>query len=313
MECPSPERLKAEVGAGSPENASHEFWLHLESCRACRECLLEYGGKHNTSGNLVARLVSDASQQSGCPSAEALSDFAAGRLPAQESEQLGLHVQACQACSADIVDLRSWLAEMGRLQRQAFYPKPRLSFGDWLSLRTQRLCRQSPLWNAVAAGTAAVAIIVLGIGFMLLSSRPQVLYADTEPFWIWTFPKLVIGAGFFALMCAFALLVSEARHAAVRRQHAWLEIVGPDRERILVLDRKITSIGRMAENVLVLPDPEVSRRHARICWTGKGFVAVDLTSSNGTLVNGVAVESALISDGDCVRIGSWTLRFRQGK
>jgi hypothetical protein len=62
---------------------------------------------------------------------------------------------------------------------------------------------------------------------------------------------------------------------------------------------------------IVLPDPEVSRRHAAVRATAAGPAVEDLGSSNGTFVNGVRIEGTRqLADGDRVRFGNteWELR-----
>ena len=79
--------------------------------------------------------------------------------------------------------------------------------------------------------------------------------------------------------------------------------------RELKLDADVT-IGREGCDV-VLPDPEVSRRHAALRMTGSGPAVEDLGSSNGTFVNAQRVEGVMqISEGDVVRFGNteWELR-----
>src|SRR5918995_49560 len=79
--------------------------------------------------------------------------------------------------------------------------------------------------------------------------------------------------------------------------------------RELQLDADAT-IGREGCDV-VLPDPEVSRRHAAIRSTGTGVAVEDLGSSNGTFVNGERVSGTRpLSHGDVVRFGNteWELR-----
>jgi hypothetical protein len=46
------------------------------------------------------------------------------------------------------------------------------------------------------------------------------------------------------------------------------------------------SLGADADNDVVLNDPLVSGRHARLSWDGVGWWLEDLGSTNGTLVNG---------------------------
>ena len=69
--------------------------------------------------------------------------------------------------------------------------------------------------------------------------------------------------------------------------------------------RRIT-IGRHADNVLVLKNPRVSRYHAVIEQFGARFRLSDLKSDNGTFVNGqrlAANQSRLLRDGDEIRLG----------
>jgi hypothetical protein len=63
------------------------------------------------------------------------------------------------------------------------------------------------------------------------------------------------------------------------------------------------TVGRAEDNDLVLADPEVSRRHARLEPDGEGWRAVDLGSTNGTWVNGARVSEATIAAGDDVAFG----------
>jgi len=49
------------------------------------------------------------------------------------------------------------------------------------------------------------------------------------------------------------------------------------------------TIGRDADNDIVLAGRQVSRHHAQVRWTGTQFVVDDLGSKNGTFVNGLPV------------------------
>ncbi len=75
--------------------------------------------------------------------------------------------------------------------------------------------------------------------------------------------------------------------------------------------RRIT-IGRHSSNVLVLAHPRVSRYHAVIEQFGARFRLRDLSSDNGTFVNGKRVEKeAWIQEGDEIHIGSYRLVFQE--
>ncbi len=66
---------------------------------------------------------------------------------------------------------------------------------------------------------------------------------------------------------------------------------------------RITTIGRSSDNHLVLPGTHVSRNHATIERTVKGFVLTDLDSKNGTYINNKPVKSTVLNVGDKVKIG----------
>ena len=72
-------------------------------------------------------------------------------------------------------------------------------------------------------------------------------------------------------------------------------------------------LGRDLEGIIDIPSPSVSRRHARIRVLERDATIEDLDSKNGTYVRGARVSAAPVplSDGDELRIGSVSLRFRQ--
>ena len=69
------------------------------------------------------------------------------------------------------------------------------------------------------------------------------------------------------------------------------------------------TIGRSLKSALVLEDPSVSRRHARVFLSGEDYVIEDLDSSNGTRVNGAYVTRQVLHPGDLVEIGPYRFRF----
>lgn len=73
-----------------------------------------------------------------------------------------------------------------------------------------------------------------------------------------------------------------------------------------------TCLGRAADNDIVLRDPQVSRYHATITFTGAEWTIVDLGSANGTTVNGVRIDRPRqLRHGDVIAIGSEQLVFQQ--
>lgn len=71
-------------------------------------------------------------------------------------------------------------------------------------------------------------------------------------------------------------------------------------------------LGRETVDGVALDSPSVSRRHARLVVTDRGATIEDLGSKNGTLLRGKRVSAAAgLSDGDELRVGSVSLRFRK--
>lgn len=69
-------------------------------------------------------------------------------------------------------------------------------------------------------------------------------------------------------------------------------------------------IGRSPDNDVVVPDLVVSRYHAELRTTGPGRAEiVDLGSHNGTYVNGVRVDHAVLTEEDLLGIGHATFRL----
>jgi len=75
-------------------------------------------------------------------------------------------------------------------------------------------------------------------------------------------------------------------------------------EHTVVLDGAALTIGRAADNDLVLADSRVSRHHARISGRAGRLVLVDLGSTNGTVVNGSRVTEIVLGFGDQLALGT---------
>ena len=69
-------------------------------------------------------------------------------------------------------------------------------------------------------------------------------------------------------------------------------------------------IGRAEENQLRMAQPGVSRKHALVCATDRGYMIQDLESQNGTFVNGSRISEHTLADGDEIAIGNVQLVFR---
>jgi hypothetical protein len=85
-------------------------------------------------------------------------------------------------------------------------------------------------------------------------------------------------------------------------------LILPSGERVDIGSQPLV-VGRMPECDITLSDQNVSRRHAEVKATSRGFVVTDLGSTNGTMVNGVRINGEhLISNGDIVSFGSTYVR-----
>ncbi len=67
------------------------------------------------------------------------------------------------------------------------------------------------------------------------------------------------------------------------------------------------SIGRSADNDLVLVDTRVSRHHARLRTSHGMLVLTDLGSTNGCRVNGIRIDEVVLGSGDTIELGDTVL------
>jgi hypothetical protein len=94
----------------------------------------------------------------------------------------------------------------------------------------------------------------------------------------------------------------------VRGPRATLAVVERSgRRRTVVADGGSLTIGRTADNALVLDDDRVSRRHARLQARDGVLVLLDLDSTNGTRVNGERIREVAVGMGDLIEIGESTI------
>jgi len=68
-------------------------------------------------------------------------------------------------------------------------------------------------------------------------------------------------------------------------------------------------VGRAPTSDIPIIDPTISRRHAELHSTDKGFVIRDLGSSNGTFVNGSRIDSGRAAAGDLISFGKVGFRL----
>ncbi len=94
--------------------------------------------------------------------------------------------------------------------------------------------------------------------------------------------------------------------------HAVLRVVGRDGvERTIEVDGTPLSLGRAADNGLVITDARVSRHHARLQARRGMLVFTDLGSTNGSRLNGVRVDECALGMGDRLLVGDTVLVVEQ--
>ena len=80
---------------------------------------------------------------------------------------------------------------------------------------------------------------------------------------------------------------------------------GPDSGKVIELTQGELVIGRNAPANLIIANPEISRRHARIFLQQGSYILEDLRSSNGTFVNGQRIQGLqMLTDGAEIRLGT---------
>ncbi len=80
-------------------------------------------------------------------------------------------------------------------------------------------------------------------------------------------------------------------------------------DRFFVSPTGVTTIGRGSDNDIVIAGAAASVHHCRLDQKDKTFTLVDLGSTNKTWVNGKAVESAVLRNGDEIVVGDSVFAF----
>lgn len=92
-----------------------------------------------------------------------------------------------------------------------------------------------------------------------------------------------------------------------RKTHGELELADGSKHPLATAR---TVVGRGKDADVRLADASVSRRHAAFTVVGDRVQIEDLGSTNGMTVNGERVQTATLSDGDSVVLGSATIVYR---
>ncbi|MHC1719966.1 MAG: FHA domain-containing protein [Clostridiaceae bacterium] len=94
-----------------------------------------------------------------------------------------------------------------------------------------------------------------------------------------------------------------------------LEILNPGnssglRKGSVIPVKGLVTIGRKADNILVLDDPYASSYHAKVYIKNGDCIIEDMDSTNGTILNGEKlIGKEYLVSGDEINIGNVSLRF----
>ena len=89
--------------------------------------------------------------------------------------------------------------------------------------------------------------------------------------------------------------------------HQW------ERARIVSLDDNVISLGRSTKNQIVINDPTISRHHIQLERIGDGWQVIDLGGTNGTFLEGVALEPHMPEPWlghQVLRVGTYFLQWQ---
>lgn len=89
--------------------------------------------------------------------------------------------------------------------------------------------------------------------------------------------------------------------AALRARDGFLIIEG---QRHVPLRKQAVSLGRRADNDIVIDNANVSRHHAQVRWRYGRFVIYDLGSRGGTRVNGQLIRECVLHPGDVILLST---------
>lgn len=141
-------------------------------------------------------------------------------------------------------------------------------------------------------------------GELLIQSRP-LAHGDEVVIGSTSFelidPKLVRAAGASGQQEAVSIADIAASGWSLRATNTALA------NKSFPIDREVV-IGRSAECDITLGVAHLSRRHARLFFSGNQMEVEDLRSSNGTYVNGKQVQRSLLRDGDELSFDTLTFK-----
>lgn len=95
------------------------------------------------------------------------------------------------------------------------------------------------------------------------------------------------------------------------KMEVWLEFISGKRAGEIVKINKSRFIIGRTDGDLLIDDFHISKKHASIeIWSRDQMFIKDLESKNGTFLNNILVTRTRLKDGDIIKIGTSTMRFR---
>ena len=102
----------------------------------------------------------------------------------------------------------------------------------------------------------------------------------------------------------------QTRRENILTQPALIPIAGNFDRKPRSIDRDVTTVGRARGTDLCLEANEISTLHCVLYRTGEQYRIRDCNSRSGTRINGTAVKSQTLHDGDIVNLGPFSFEFR---
>jgi len=106
------------------------------------------------------------------------------------------------------------------------------------------------------------------------------------------------------------IIIRGGKTRMYRRKFSLEVIAGPDLSKTLITGKESATVGSARWNDLVLSGDGVSRHHLRIRISRDGFLFTDLDSTNGTFVDNLQLQQAVVRGPVDLRVGENMLRFR---
>jgi pSer/pThr/pTyr-binding forkhead associated (FHA) protein len=108
---------------------------------------------------------------------------------------------------------------------------------------------------------------------------------------------------------SYPLLDHRARRRAIARGLAPAGQYLAFGDHLVLLESRITHLGRSGACEIRFEDQRVSRDHAILCRLGRRVRVLDNRSANGTFVNGRRIVATNLSDGDVIRLGPLAMQY----